>query len=178
MGEVCTNQFFCGSRNLTFLRVYYRRGDRNSLGAPDSSTEASDSRPPTAQTASRSGSLRTNTPSEAGLPFSIYRPRNRPHQHQSEAQTDSMAIEDAPSEPEVTVFGPMTWRPISESSTPRLRPDRRSNQRLSVWQAPSFDESFGSMVFSRQNRQILLFCLGFILPFGKRTIRDLRVLNI
>ncbi|KAF2811842.1 uncharacterized protein BDZ99DRAFT_384400 [Mytilinidion resinicola] len=152
---------FIASTIPAWARVYYQRGDRTSMGAPDSSTEASDSRLPTAQ------SGRTQTPSEGNFPLSIYRPRNRPHQDQSQDVRDSMAISNEPIEQEISVFGPMmTRRSISEMSAPRLRTDKRSTARLSAWRAPSLDEAFGSMMFSRQNRQILLFCLGFIFPFA------------
>jgi hypothetical protein len=58
-------------------------------------------------------------------------------------------------------------RRAAQPMTPRLRQDRRSQARLSPWKAPSLDENLGSMLFSRQNRQIVLFCFGFIFPFGK-----------
>ncbi|KAF2243311.1 hypothetical protein BU26DRAFT_437302 [Trematosphaeria pertusa] len=141
-----------------WARVYYRRGERTSLGAPESSTESSESiRVPTAH------SGRTNTPSESNFPLSIYRPRNRPHQRIS--QPDTVSISDGPFEQEIYVIGPAR-RPLAEPFTPHLRPDRRSQARLSAWKAPSFDDSLGSMLFSRQNRQILLFCLGFIFPLA------------
>jgi hypothetical protein len=38
---------------------------------------------------------------------------------------------------------------------------------LTVWDAPSFDEPFGKNFFKPVSRQILLFVLGFIFPFGK-----------
>ncbi|OCK85297.1 hypothetical protein K432DRAFT_413395 [Lepidopterella palustris CBS 459.81] len=151
---------FIASTIPAWARVYYRRGERTSIGAPESTTEASESvRVPTAQ------SGRTMTPSESNFPLSIYRPRNRPHQHLSQPATDSMVISDAPVEQEIYVVGPPR-RNISEPYTPRLRQDRRSQARLSAWRAPSFDEPFGSLLFSRQNRQILLFCLGFVFPFA------------
>lgn len=150
--------------------MYYRRGERTSLGAPESSTESSESiRVPTAH------SGRTNTPSESNFPLSIYRPRNRPHQRIS--QPDTVSISDGPFEQEIYVIGPAR-RPLAEPFTPHLRPDRRSQARLSAWKAPSFDDSLGSMLFSRQNRQILLFCLGFIFPLGKLLPGYLRITPI
>lgn len=71
-------------------------------------------------------------------------------------------------EQEIYVIGPPR-RPMSQLFTPRLRQDRRSQARLSAWKAPSFDDTLGTMLFSRQNRQILLFVFGFILPFCKFT---------
>jgi hypothetical protein len=150
---------FVASTIPAWARVYYRRGERSSLGAPESTTEGSESiRVPTAQ------SGRTNTPSDGNFPLSIYRPRNRPFQRMSHPETMSMS--DGPIEQEVYVIGPPR-RLMGELFTPRLRQDRRSQARLSAWQAPSFDDSLGTLFFSRQNRQILLFCLGFIFPFGK-----------
>ncbi|KAF2262902.1 hypothetical protein CC78DRAFT_545415 [Lojkania enalia] len=139
-----------------WARVYYRRGERSSLGAPDSSTEGSDSiRIPTAQ------SGRTNTPSEGNFPLSIYRPRNRPHMRMSHPET--VSISDGPVEHEVYVVGPPR-RPLNEPFTPRLRQDRRSQARLSAWKAPSFDDN--PSLFSRTNRQVVFFCLGFICPLA------------
>jgi hypothetical protein len=128
------------------------------LGAPESSTDSESIRIGTAQ------SGRTATPSEGNFPLSIYRPRNRPHQRMS--QSDAISISDDGMEPDVYVIGPAR-RNLHQPFSPRLRRDRRSQARLSVWRAPSLDENLGSMLFSRQNRQILLFCLGFIFPFGK-----------
>ncbi|KAF2734146.1 hypothetical protein EJ04DRAFT_564435 [Polyplosphaeria fusca] len=138
-----------------WARVYYRRG---SLGAPDSASASTDSfRIPTAQ------SGRTSTPSEGNFPLSIYRPRNRPHQRSS--YPESMSISEAPIEQAVYVIGPAR-RPLTHIISPRLRQDRRSQARLSAWKAPSFDDSLGTLIFSRQNRQILLFCFGFIFPLA------------
>ncbi|KAF2640810.1 hypothetical protein P280DRAFT_400546 [Massarina eburnea CBS 473.64] len=139
-----------------WARMYYRRGERASLGAPDSSTDSSGEsiRVPTAQ------SGRTTTPSE-GMPLSIYRPRNRPHERHSQPETFS--ISDL-GDQDVYVLGPQ--RRLAPPYSPHLRQDRRSQAQLSAWKAPSFDENLGSMLFSRQNRQILLFCLGFIFPFA------------
>jgi hypothetical protein len=71
-------------------------------------------------------------------------------------------------EQDIYVIGPARRTNLQHHPfSPRLRPDRRSQARLSAWKAPSLDENFGSMLFSRQNRQIFLFTLGFIFPFGK-----------
>ncbi|KAF2878172.1 hypothetical protein BDV95DRAFT_624725 [Massariosphaeria phaeospora] len=149
---------FVASTIPAWARVYYRRGERSSMGAPDSATESSDSlRVPTAH------SGRTNTPSDFNFPLSIYRPRNRPHERTS--QPDMVSIYSGPVEQEIYVIGPHR-RPMTEPFTPRLRQDRRSTARLSAWKAPSFDDSLGTLFFSRQNRQIWMFCLGFIFPFA------------
>ncbi|KAG9588274.1 hypothetical protein KCU97_g8415, partial [Aureobasidium melanogenum] len=51
------------------------------------------------------------------------------------------------------------------NTPPHLAPSRRLSHRLSTWRAPSFDEALNSLIFSRGNRQILFFCLGFLCPF-------------
>lgn len=113
---------------------------------------------------------RTDTPSESNFPMSIYRPRNRPHDPQnrfSHADTVS-TVSDVPEMQEqhqVSTLGSQR-RPqgLVTPPTPRLRPARRSQAGLSAWKAPSFDNE---PLFGRQNRQILLFCLGFICPLGE-----------
>ncbi|KAF7186087.1 hypothetical protein HII31_12614 [Pseudocercospora fuligena] len=62
---------------------------------------------------------------------------------------------------------PMTKDRLSEFGThePHLHPSKRTSQnRLSMWKAPSFVESFDTLVKCRCNRQVLLFVLGFIIP--------------
>ncbi|KAF2016439.1 hypothetical protein BU24DRAFT_201679 [Aaosphaeria arxii CBS 175.79] len=141
-----------------WARVYYRR-DRNSLGAPDSATESTDS-----LRLQTGHSGRTNTPSEGNFPLSIYRPRNRPHQRMSHPETMSMSDRSAVEQEIYVIERPR--RAMVGPCTPRLQKDRRSQARLSAWKAPSFDDSLGTLLFSRQNRQVWLFCLGFILPLA------------
>lgn len=105
------------------------------------------------------------TPSDGNFPLSIYRPRNRPRNRASHADTVSLADEVYSSDGGVYVLGP-NMQPLSGWSTPHLRTDRRG-MRYSVWKAPSLDADFHSTLFGRQNRQILLFCIGFIFPLGK-----------
>ena len=50
------------------------------------------------------------------------------------------------------------------NTPPHLAPSRRFSNRISAWRAPSFDEALNTLVVSRQNRQILFFCLGFLCP--------------
>ncbi|KAF2711196.1 hypothetical protein K504DRAFT_244036 [Pleomassaria siparia CBS 279.74] len=142
-----------------WARVYYRRGERASIGAPESTSDASEVRLSTAQ------SGRTNTPSEGNFPLSIYRPRNRPHERMSYPETISTSG-NHPAEQEIYVIG-SPRRPRGDLLfVPHLRLDRRSQARLSAWKAPSFDDTLGTMLFSRQNRQIVLFVFGFIFPFS------------
>lgn len=65
---------------------------------------------------------------------------------------------------------PMTKDRLSEfhmtlDDSPHLSPSQRQSNRLSAWRTPSFVESLDTLFNSRGNRQILLFCLGFIFPF-------------
>lgn len=47
---------------------------------------------------------------------------------------------------------------------PHLAPTKRASYALSAWKAPSFNDDLGTLVKERGNRQILLFCLGFLCP--------------
>lgn len=129
------------------------------MGAPTS--ESSDS-----LRLGTSHSGRTNTPSEGNFPLSIYRPRNRPRNRASQGDEMSLADDAQSMSGSVYVLGP-NMHPISGYSTPHLRTDRREGARYSAWKAPSLDADLNTTLFGRQNRQILLFCLGFIFPFGK-----------
>jgi hypothetical protein len=141
----------------TWARVYYQRGERISVvGAPESESSGS-------IRLGTSHSGRSHTPSETNFPLSIYRPRNRPRNRASHADTVSLADDIHSIDGGVYVLGP-NMHPLSGYSTPHLRTDRRSNLRYSLWKAPSLDDDLGSTLFGRQNRQILLFCIGFIFP--------------
>lgn len=47
---------------------------------------------------------------------------------------------------------------------PHLTVDKHMSAKLPNWRTPSFDEAEG--VLSKHNRQILLFCIGFMFPLG------------
>ncbi|KAH7089574.1 hypothetical protein FB567DRAFT_305445 [Paraphoma chrysanthemicola] len=142
----------------TWARVYYQRGERISMGAPGS--ESSDS-----LRLGTSHSGRTNTPSEGHFPLSIYRPRNRPRNRMSQPDTISLADDIQSIDGGVYVLGP-NMHPLSGYSTPHLRTDRRGGMRYSAWKAPSLDDDLNTTLFGRQNRQILLFCIGFVFPLA------------
>jgi hypothetical protein len=129
------------------------------MGAPGS--ESSDS---LRLYTSHSG--RTNTPSDGNLPLSLYRPRNRPRNRASQGDEISIVDDVHSIDGGVYVLGPY-MHPLDGFSTPRLRTDRRGATRYSVWNAPSLDHDLNTTLFGRQNRQILLFCIGFIFPLGK-----------
>lgn len=115
---------------------------------------------------------RTTTPSDGNFPLSIYRPRNRPRNRASQAETMSLA-DDIHSIDGVYVLGP-NMHPVSGWSTPHLRTDRRG-VRYSVWKAPSLDADLHTTLLGRQNRQVLCFCVGFIFPLGKSRPRLMRM---
>jgi hypothetical protein len=142
-----------------WARVYYQKGERISVGAPES--ESSES-----VRLGTSHSGRSRTPSESNFPLSIYRPRNRPRNRASHADTVSLADDVHSIDGAVYAVGPHMY-PLSGYSTPHLRTDRRGQTRYSAWNAPSLDDDMHATLFGRQNRQILLFCIGFIFPPGK-----------
>ncbi|CAO2648542.1 Nn.00g078090.m01.CDS01 [Neocucurbitaria sp. VM-36] len=141
-----------------WARVYYQRGERISVGAPESESSGS-------IRLGTSHSGRTATPSEGNFPLSIYRPRNRPRNRASQLDTMSFTDDMQPIDGDVYVLGP-NMHPLSGYSTPHLRTDRRGRRRCSAWKAPSLDDDLNRTLFGRQNRQILLFCVGFIFPLA------------
>ncbi|KAH7392880.1 hypothetical protein BKA66DRAFT_602216 [Pyrenochaeta sp. MPI-SDFR-AT-0127] len=141
-----------------WARVYYQRGERISMGAPESESSGS-------IRLGTSHSGRTTTPLEGNFPLSIYRPRNRPRNRASQPDTISLSDDIQPIDGNVYVLGP-NMHPLSGYSTPHLRTDRRGLSRYSAWKAPSLDDDLNSTLLGRQNRQILLFCVGFIFPLA------------
>ncbi|KAI8943498.1 hypothetical protein NX059_001500 [Plenodomus lindquistii] len=140
-----------------WAKVYYQRGERISVvGAPESESSGSIRQ-------GTSHSARSNTPSDGNFPLSIYRPRNRPRNRHSHADTMSLSEDAQHVDDSIYVLGPNV-HPSSGYSTPHLRTDRRGHSRYGMWKAPSLDDDLGTTLFGRQNRQILLFCLGFIVP--------------
>jgi hypothetical protein len=140
-------------------RAYYQRGERISIGPGESESSGS-----IRLGSSHSG--RSHTPSERFYPGGVRRPRNRPNQRGSYADTMSMSQSNEHLiDEDGYVIGPNGY-PLSGYSTPHLRTDRREHPRYSFWGAPSLDSDFGQRPLSRQNRQIFLFSLGFIFPFG------------
>ena len=137
---------------------------------PVTSSESMLTEQPSAETA---GSMPIELPSAA-------RSDSPSEDYHSAEERDSMAIRPAP-EAQVTLDDgqhrprgherdPSTirWSHDALNQTanrPGLSVDRRSSQVISIWPAPSVEgvEGLGGAV----NRQVVLFCLGFFLPFGK-----------
>lgn len=94
----------------------------------------------------------------------LSRPRNRLNHVNSHSQNRTVEDDD------VITQSREPRRTVSQVWSPHLWQDRRSmGKRRSVFIAPSIDEQAESKVLSRRNLQILLFALGFILPFGMIT---------
>ncbi|CAN9405871.1 unnamed protein product [Alternaria alternata] len=147
---------FLANNIPAWARVYYQKGERISVGAPESESSGS-------IRLGTSHSGRSHTPSESNFPLSIYRPRNRPRNRASHADTVSLADDVHSIDGAVYAVGPNMY-PLSGYSTPHLRTDQRGQTRYSAWNAPSLDDDMHTTLFGRQNRQILLFCIGFIFP--------------
>lgn len=155
---------FFSSNIPTWAKVYYRRGERISVVAAPESDSSGSIRLGTAH------SGRSHTPSESHFPLSIYRPRNRPRTRLSHTDTISLA-DDAQSIDGGVYEGGVymveergQMYALSPWSTPHLRTDPRGQLRYSAWNAPSLDADVHQTLFGRQNRQILLFCIGFLFP--------------
>ncbi|KAI9808535.1 MAG: hypothetical protein M1825_003684 [Sarcosagium campestre] len=164
----------------TWARTYY--GSKGKIGS-DPSTPLSDKRanrhtmpdrpdrrgsPGSSTEEFEESGVSSSPPGTVDLPLGIYRPRNRPHtinipQRQTRfASTDNLA--DGDNEDDFTARGIPRGR-LTEPWSPRLRTDRRS-ARLSVWSAPPVQEKVTDGIFTRRRMQILLFCIGFILPIA------------
>jgi hypothetical protein len=102
--------------------------------------------------------------------MSLNRPRNRPRNRGSQGDDFSLSEEIQSTDGGVYVLGP-NMQPLHRYETPRLRTDQRGAMRYSVWNAPSLDHDLNTTLFGRQNRQVLLFCVGFLFPLGKSLVR-------
>lgn len=112
------------------------------------------------------------------FPFRDAQPYVRPVSHvrqerpieQEQEQEQEIEVERQP-EPELTRI-PEPLPPHSANRTPELphlSPDKRVTMFLPRWDAPSFDDerTGRGFIINQTNRQIFLFCLGFIFPLCK-----------
>lgn len=152
--------------DLSWARSYYRHGDQRS---PYNFASSSESRLNTGTDGN------SDSPTSEAFPPHIYRPRNRPlnDNGRRESTIDSMIIEEGT--PRHSRVRGGILRPVQsiqdslrEMWSPHLHRDRRSNMvHYGAWRAPSFDEPFWSRFYGPVNRQIWLFCIGFVFPPGK-----------
>ncbi|KAK3357451.1 hypothetical protein B0T25DRAFT_604316 [Lasiosphaeria hispida] len=150
-----------------WARVYYGSGERRFLGAPSfvSLSETGDSRP-------GSSALPTGeSPNGDHFPMNIYSSRRRAkevRQHPREHPfSDSASLEIGQAPPLGHDYGVIRTlkRKTSSIWSPHLRMDRRS-RRYSVWDPPSVSWSADTGIMGKRNAQVMLFIIGFILPFA------------
>jgi hypothetical protein len=149
MGKVRSRSAKTGFQGLTQRRNYYRRGE--TTNQPDL-INSSESRLNTATSGN------TQSPTSDSFPSTVHRPRNRPRQGgpRPDSNAESAGFQSQRTS-SLVQFTRGIW-------SPHLMRDRRSGMQYSPWHAPSFDEPFGSFMFGPVNRQVWLFCLGFMIP--------------
>jgi hypothetical protein len=149
------------------LRVYYGSGERRFLGRRPSFltiSDGGDSRPPSSYLPG------SESPNTDNFPQAIFSPRKRAREVQpttgqrSAPEQASMEITLAPQGQDYRVFRSLKQK-TSSIWSPHLQTDRRAT-RYSVWDPPSVSWSADSGVLGKRNAQVVLFILGFILPFG------------
>lgn len=107
--------------------------------------------------------------------MSVTRPRNRPHQvytnNTYHPNRDSLMITRAGDDNILTEVRGEHRRQVSQVWSPHLWHDRRSmGKRRSMFKAPSIDQQAENSALTPRNVQIVLFAVGFILPFGMLTL--------
>ncbi|KAK3944714.1 hypothetical protein QBC46DRAFT_158781 [Diplogelasinospora grovesii] len=153
----------------TWAKVYYGSGERRFLGgAPSVSTPSeAGSRPPSS--VFQGGS---ESPNLDHFPLNIHSPRKRAKEvrpHPSERPfSDSASLDIMPAGPShqdhYSAFRSLK-RKTSSIWSPHLRLDRRAS-RYSVWDPPSVSWSADSGILGKRNAQVVLFIVGFIIPFA------------
>jgi hypothetical protein len=158
---------FSSSSIPAWARLYYGSGERRCLAAPSSDSMFSDYHESRSASSFRSGS-----PSTEHFPPNIYSQRRRPREvggRGPPSSTGSMVIAPT-SNPAFAALPPMGGmgirRKTSSVWSPHLRHDQRAS-RYSIWEPPSVSWSSESGLFGRRNVQVVLFVLGFAVPFGK-----------
>ncbi|KAI0840485.1 hypothetical protein F5Y06DRAFT_241576 [Hypoxylon sp. FL0890] len=142
----------------SWARLYYGSGERRWLtpGSIRSVSEAGDSRP-------TSPWVGGGSPPPDQFSQTIYNPRRRPMEGEPrDRRPESMEITPAGD------TGNVRLAPRKKTSSiwsPHLRLDTRAS-RFSVWNAPSVTWSADSGVFGRRNIQVVLFVIGFLIPFS------------
>ncbi|KAI1074074.1 hypothetical protein F5B20DRAFT_470042 [Whalleya microplaca] len=149
---------FSGASIPTWARLYYGSGERRwlaQLSRPGS--EGGDSRPGSSLAPSGSPSQDPQSPN-------IWNPRRRPRELDTRGdRPSSMEITPAP-----VAGGNIRRAPKKKTSSiwsPHLRLDHRSST-YSIWNPPSVSWSAESGMFGKRNIQVVLFVVGFIIPFA------------
>ena len=165
-----------------WARRYYSRGERDPIAVVPS-TAGTDSTPSLDPTDSRQSMARSFSPStNEYAPTGIFLPRRRPHEAPESPsrlnwplpQQPQSGDEEESDEGEIEVRGPPAATRVPSNWAPRLARDRRSGAvRRSLWSPPSFNEKTDEPIVSRRNAQLIMFCVGFVFPFGKNHSSDL-----
>ncbi|KAI1174173.1 hypothetical protein F4777DRAFT_589369 [Nemania sp. FL0916] len=139
----------------TWARLYYGSGERRWLASSSVISEADDCPPP-------SSWVPDGSPAPEQFSHDISNPRRRPRDVQQ------IGVQTLSPEIPAVEIGEIRQGPKKKTSSiwsPHLRPDRWAS-RYSVWQPPSVAWSAESRVFGRRNIQVVLFVMGFIIPFA------------
>jgi len=148
---------FSGGAIPTWAKVYYGSGERKWLAAPSLRSQSSIQ----SFIESRRGSFAgSGTPEYED---DIYNPRRRARDAgQRVSRSDSMQISGAPQ------YARGVYQPKKKSSSiwsPHLKVDRRSTL-YNAWAPPSVAWSAESGALGRRNIQVVLFVMGFVIPFA------------
>ena len=169
-----------GGRRRRDRYTHFASNSRYSTaGAPDSSTEASESRP-----------LSTvSPPTSPAIPTGLFRPRNRPRQRSAGGGPTSYidtstSRETSKSTNTSWVTTHLTLRPVRQTaggnveikgsprqrSSPRWSPhlwrDKKAAKRRMTFTAPNVGEQAESSAVNRRMVQIVLFAVGFAIPLA------------
>jgi len=108
----------------------------------------------------------SESPSTGQFPAQLHSQRRRARESHPEPQSGELEIEQAPPLQEYYSGVMRTLREKTSSIwSPHLRTDRRTS-RYSVWEPPSVSWSEDSGILGKRNAQVVLFIMGFILPFA------------
>ncbi|OTB08471.1 hypothetical protein M426DRAFT_7785 [Hypoxylon sp. CI-4A] len=143
----------------SWARLYYGSGERRWLaGSSIRSISELGGTPPESPWVGGRGS-----PPHDQYPEAVYNPRRRPMEGElRHPRPSSMEIAPASERGEIRL-GPK--KKTSSIWSPHLRLDTRTSG-LSVWNAPSVTWSADSGVLGKRNIQVVLFVMGFLIPFA------------
>ncbi|KAI0013947.1 hypothetical protein F4779DRAFT_299576 [Xylariaceae sp. FL0662B] len=150
---------FSGTSIPTWARLYYGSGERRWLTPPSIRTgsESGDSRP--ASSIAASGS-----PSQDPASPNIWNPRRRPREADLRGDRPS-SMEITPAPVAIRHFRRGPRKKPSSIWSPHLQLDHRSST-YSIWNPPSVSWSAESGMFGKRNIQVVLFVVGFLIPFA------------
>lgn len=152
----------------TWAKLYYGSGERRYLrSASISSASDLSSRP-------ESMLQHSSSPTSDQYPMGLWSPRRRPMESgpgdlsQPRSAAGSVDVPEGSADDHVHEVGfrRSLRRMTSSVWSPHLQRDVRAQNRYTIWDSPSVAWSAESGVFGRRNLQVVLFVVGFILPFA------------